>query len=220
MKPAARARILPVVILALAAAAVLKASDFWFGFASVQAQDNAITLVADDAPAAGASPPKDAQARREAPPPGLPPGEVERRILERLAQRRASLDIREAALTTREAVIAATEKRLDDRFAAFEIEREKLQSLRDENDASEAEEIKSLVSAYERMKPRDAAEIFNDLDEDILIPVAAGMRTQALAGVLAEMTPDKARILTKLLAERNQIDDALLEPRAVQRGGE
>ncbi len=59
-----------------------------------------------------------------------------------------------------------------------------------------------MSNAYERMKPRDAARIFEVLDEDILIPVAAGMRTQALAGVLAEMAPEKARALTVALANR------------------
>ena len=57
------------------------------------------------------------------------------------------------------------------------------------------------------MKPKDAAVIFNALDERILVPLAAGMRTQALSGVLAEMEPDNARRLTTLLAERNHVDD-------------
>jgi len=55
------------------------------------------------------------------------------------------------------------------------------------------------------MKPKDAAIIFNELETDILIKVASGMRTQALAGVLAEMNPENARLLTQLLATRNKI---------------
>ena len=50
------------------------------------------------------------------------------------------------------------------------------------------------------MKARDAAQIFDALDDDLMVSVATRMRTQALAGVLAEMTPARARILTKLLA--------------------
>ena len=51
------------------------------------------------------------------------------------------------------------------------------------------------------MKAKDAAVIFNALDQDILVSVSSRMRTQALAGVLAAMDPEKARALTVLLAE-------------------
>ncbi|MBT8473475.1 MAG: hypothetical protein KJN99_12775, partial [Marinicaulis sp.] len=82
-------------------------------------------------------------------------------------------------------------------------------------DANE-EEIDAMVRAYERMKAKDAAAIFNALNEDILVAVASGMRTQALAGVLADMEPDKARRLTILLAERNREPDANADEEAVE----
>ena len=59
------------------------------------------------------------------------------------------------------------------------------------------------------MKAKDAAIIFDALDEEILTSVASGMRTQSLAGVLAQMRPENARNLTKLLAERSKTDDQL-----------
>lgn len=137
------------------------------------------------------------------PSPDIAPGEVERRILERLAERRDALEARERDVALRESVIAAAEAKLDDRFAAFEAEREEIAALREERDAASTEEIEALVSAYEKMKARDAAAIFNELDEDIMVKVASSMRTQALAGVLAEMAPAKARGLTVMLADRN-----------------
>lgn len=137
------------------------------------------------------------------PSPDIAPGEVERRILERLAERRDALEARERDVALRESVIAAAEAKLDDRFAAFEAEREEIAALREERDAASTEEIEALVSAYEKMKARDAAAIFNELDEDIMVKVASSMRTQVLAGVLAEMAPAKARGLTVMLADRN-----------------
>lgn len=201
-------RLLPVAIAALGVVAALKLGDLWFGFDGASAQSS------DSQPSAMSVPvqSKDDEALDEAaqsepqdaPPPALPPGEVERRILEQLAARRAALEDREEELRTREAVIAAAERRLDDRIDKFEQARERLLSLRAEEDAKDAEKIEALIGAYERMKAKDAAVIFNALDEDIMLAVASGMRTQALAGVLSEMQPEKARRLTTMLADRER----------------
>lgn len=209
MSAASQTRLLPVVIVALGAFAALKAGDVWIGFSQASAGEKEPGLLFASSPAIaeqGAVAPVTQTAPVEAAAPELPPSEVERRILEKLAARRQALDAREAELDAREAIVAAAEKQLTERAADFTQQRDTLLALREEQAATETEEIAALVSAYEKMKPRDAAAIFDELDEDILVPVSAGMRTQALAGVLAEMRPEKARLLTRLLAERNSIE--------------
>ena len=207
MNGAAQARLLPVVVLALGLFALIKIGHVWIGFSAAGAAQSP-SFAVPQAGAADANAAAPVMEKGEAAAPDLGPGDVERRILERLASRRAALDEREQALDTREAVIAAAEKQLTARVGDYERARAELQQLRDEQESQDNEEIKALVSAYERMKAKDAAVIFDALDKDILVPVAAGMRTQALAGVLAEMQPDKARALTRLLADRNKPDDA------------
>ncbi|MEX0645566.1 MAG: hypothetical protein WD076_09660 [Parvularculaceae bacterium] len=197
----AHPRVLPVIILALVALAVVKAAGFWVGFPAAEAapQDDAITSISE-APLIV----------EEAPAPTAPESEPERRLLEQLAARRASLDAREEAIATREALLEVAEGRLEARFAALTNEEAKLAGLNAERHQREAEEFAELSNAYERMKPRDSARIFDVLEADILVPVAAGMRTQALSGVLAEMDPEKARELTRLLAERGRKEKAAL----------
>lgn len=191
-----RPQILPVVILALVLLAVLKANDLRLGFSGADAAPPSARAPADEAPAL-------AQA---APPPALPSSQsdAERRLLEQLAERRAQLDRRESELETRETLLAAMEARAEERFAALARREAELAEMEAREVARQAQEYAALSSAYERMKARDAAQIFDTLEEDILVPVAAGMRTQSLAGVLAEMKPDKARRLTILLAERSR----------------
>ena len=204
MSAAARARLLPAVIVALAVAAALKVGDLWLGFDGASAQTQPLTAMIEaqqQAETAKTEP-------QDAPPPELQSSEVERRILEQLADRRTALEMREQALDTREAVIAAAEIRLEESIAEFRQERERLLALRSDQEAQDAAQIEALISAYERMRSKDAAAIFNALDEDILVAVASGMRTQALAGALAEMQPEKARQLTILLAERERIGAA------------
>ena len=134
--------------------------------------------------------------------PQIDRSETDRRILEQLAARRSALEVREAALDAREDLIDAAQERLRVNLEMVHAEQAALAALREERDAAADEEIEALINAYERMKARDAAAIFDSLDETILVPVAAGMRTQALAGALAEMQPDNARRLTILLANR------------------
>ena len=205
MKNAARARLLPVIALALAVFAGLRATNVWFGFADADAQDETAEVLGATAVTAAAVAVTDSAVAPDAAPASETAGEVERRILENLSERRALIDQQEKDLAARQAVLAATEQRLEEKIAAFQEERAALLELREAQAADDAEGIASVVSAYERMKAKDAAAIFNALDEDVLLPIAAGMRTQALAGVLAEMTPDKARRLTTLLTERNSV---------------
>lgn len=178
-----RVRFAPVLLTALVAFALLRAAGLWVSFSSADAQEPA-------APAPQ-SPVADAK-----------PSVTSERLIEQLAARKTELDARESELDTREAVLKAAELRLDASIKAFRKERDDA-ALAENNRAAAAQgDIGRLSDAYARMKPRDAARVFEVLDEDILVPVAAGMRTQSLAPVLAEMSSEKARALTILLANR------------------
>ncbi len=196
-----------LLVVCLGVFGVLKLLGVYFFFSGAEAQLPAspipAPLIADDNQRAASQSS-----------PAIAPGEVERRILERLAARRAALEEREQEIALRASVIAAAEAKLEDRFAAFERERAEIAALREEREAASTEEIEALVSAYEKMKARDAAAIFNDLDDDIMLTVASRMRTQALAGVLSEMAPAKARSLTVMLADRGSDIASTLEPTA------
>ncbi len=197
-----RPRMIPLLIAALGIFAALKFVGVAVGVSTADAQTPSPADAAESV-APAATGPNDSPAAAV---PDLAPGEAERRILERLAARRQQLDQREEDLKVREAVIAAAELKLQRRLVEFEREFTEIAALRAEREAAAAEEVEALVSAYERMNARDAAAIFNALDEDIMLAVAASMRTQALAGVLAEMDPDRARSLTVLLAKRGRPD--------------
>jgi flagellar motility protein MotE (MotC chaperone) len=180
-----RVRLTPVLMTAVFALAALKAAGLWIDFSSAGAEETA-------APAVIASPLR-------------PRSETEDRLLEQLSARTKELDAREAELDTRQSVIAAAELRLEAAIKSLQQEKEAI-ALSDQGRARDRrDEIGALSSAYERMKARDAARIFEVLDADILLAVAAGMRTQSLAGVLAEMAPERAKQLTVALANREEV---------------
>jgi len=133
----------------------------------------------------------------------LPTG-AERAILERLQQRRQELDSRAQELDVREDLIKSAEKRMDAKIAELkEVEAQIKQATDQKNDAEKAH-LKGLVTMYENMKPRDAAKIFNGLDPNVLLEVAAQINPRTMADIVAQMSSDVAQRLTVELAEQAQ----------------
>jgi flagellar motility protein MotE (MotC chaperone) len=127
-------------------------------------------------------------------------GGSEAELLDRLGERRDSLDAREKELEMRMALVEAAEKRLDERTETLKAIEAKINALVDEKKASENEQFASIVAMYETMKPKEAATIFNQLDMGVLMRVAKAMNPRKMAPVLAKMDPLKAKSLTAGLA--------------------
>lgn len=155
------------------------------------------------APAA-ARPPAPPAARAAAPaePPASPPvSEAERNALQDLRERRKQLDERAAKLDERETIITAAETRLTERVAQLTALQTKLEQLDKLRHDREEENWRGLVKTYEAMRPRDAAAIFNDLDNALLIQVLDRMKEAKAAAILAAMSPERARAATTQLAQ-------------------
>jgi flagellar motility protein MotE (MotC chaperone) len=58
-----------------------------------------------------------------------------------------------------------------------------------------------LVKSYEAMKPKDAATIFNGMEDKLLTDIAKTMKPATLAAVLSSMVPKRAEALTRMLAD-------------------
>lgn len=121
-------------------------------------------------------------------------------VLSSLTHRRAELDARERALAMRENLLSAGEGRVDQKIAALKTLQTQIQGLLVQRDDAQKAQIASLVKTYSTMKPKDAARIFNTLSDDVLLPVAKGMKSDVLAPVIAAMNSDAAQKLTVKLA--------------------
>jgi flagellar motility protein MotE (MotC chaperone) len=133
-------------------------------------------------------------------------------VLTSLTRRRHQLDGRAQQIAMRENVLAAAERRVDNKIAelrALQIEIQKLLGLRD---VEAQKQFDSLVKTYSAMKPKDAARIFNLLDDDIRVAVAQKMKSDVLAPVLAAMQSEEAQKLTLRLADRLKVTPPALTP--------
>jgi flagellar motility protein MotE (MotC chaperone) len=128
-------------------------------------------------------------------------------VLSSLAKRRATLDTREADIEMRSQVLAAAEARVDSKITSLKQLQDQIATLLGQRDEAEKAQLASLVKTYTAMKPKDAARIFNNLSDDVLVPVAQAMKSDVLAPVLANMSADNAQKLTMKLAGRLKLPD-------------
>jgi flagellar motility protein MotE (MotC chaperone) len=153
--------------------------------------------------------PVEAQAETPADAP-MSKGEIA--VLERLSERREELAKRSAALDTREQLLSAAEKRVEDRIAELKALEEKINAQIATSDEQNNEQIVALVSMYEGMKPKDAARIFERLDMGVLLDVVKRMQPRKMSAILAAMDPVVAQDLTVELATGDRLSDLPLLP--------
>ncbi|WP_169545224.1 MotE family protein [Sneathiella aquimaris] len=212
-------RILPVTVIAMLLVFGLKLGSVWtdaqnvifnLSISEVQAKDekkdepDAKTEAAGTDTAAKA----DDQATEEDRPASvnvtdLSESEIE--VLQRLVERRDALDQRDKELDLRDNLLRATETRIDEKISKLKEIESTIQDLLKTYDDQQLKKLKSLVSIYEKMKPKDAARIFNSLDMDVLLDVTGLMKESKLAAILGNMNGERAKKLTVELATQKQL---------------
>jgi flagellar motility protein MotE (MotC chaperone) len=125
---------------------------------------------------------------------------TQKALLARLSERRTELEALEAELDMRSALVDAAEKRLEERAAAVSAMEAQIGALVAEKKAMDEEQLKTIISMYETMKPKEAAAVFNTLDIDVLLRVARNMNPRKMAPIMARMDTARADELTVRLA--------------------
>jgi len=195
-------RLLPAVIATVGMVLAVKSVGFAI---EARAQDSAAQADAQaPAPAAQAAPSDAADASDDSE--NASASEVD--VLTSLSKRRAELDARAADLSNREALLEAAEKRVDAKIADLKSLQTQIQQMLGQRDAEAQKQLDALVKTYSSMKPKDAARIFNTLDDHVLLAVAGEMKPDVLGAILAAMSPDAAEKLTEKLADRLKMPDA------------
>jgi len=125
-------------------------------------------------------------------------------VVNSLTRRRRELDMRENQLNTQANILAATEARVDAKIAQLKQLQAQINGIVNQRDEDQKRQIASLIKTYgpDGMKPARAAAIFNNLPDEVLIPVAQGMKPGDLGAILAAMNSEAAQRLTVKLANR------------------
>jgi flagellar motility protein MotE (MotC chaperone) len=144
--------------------------------------------------------------------------QYEIQVLRSLSERRTKLDTREASMDTREMTISAAENRLNDQISELKRLEGSIETLLASLDDKNDEQLASLVKVYESMKPKDAARIFNSLDDQLMLGLADRMKPASMAAVLADMDGARARTLTQLMAQKTEPPETIDELEARTNG--
>ncbi len=212
-------RLLPLTITAMTALLGVKCTGLVLAAAPAMpatSSQPAPTPVAPPVAAAEKKPDGVAAAALPAAPAPMP-SEAERRVLLDLRKRHDELDAREAAMRTQASVLAAAGQKLDQRVGELKSLQTRLEQLDAERRQREDRDWQGLVTVYEKMKPREAARIFDDMEMPVLVKLVDRMKEAKAAAILAAMRPDKARETTTELAAMRQRRDAEA-PEAKQEG--
>ncbi len=126
-------------------------------------------------------------------------------LLQQLAERRETLDVRTRATEKQRALLKAAEARIDQKVRELKSMQATIEQLIKTYDEQQEAKIRSLVKIYENMKPKDAARIFEELDMETLLLVAERMKERKLAPIMAKLNPTKAKDITEELARLRQV---------------
>ncbi|MEM6490857.1 MAG: hypothetical protein AAF684_02985, partial [Pseudomonadota bacterium] len=137
--------------------------------------------------------------------PSLTQSEID--VLQALKARRDEIDALERQVLQREALLESAERRVEEKIADLGTQREEIQSLLRQADEEREAQIQSMVRVYEIMKPKAAAEIWNELELPVLLDVISRMKERRVAEILANVRPQRAEEITIRLLSRSDLPE-------------
>lgn len=106
---------------------------------------------------------------------------------------------RERELDRRETELRALEHELDDKLEQLQALERKMQNLIDSASTIQDDKMRHLVDVYSNMKPKQAAQVLETLEESIAVRILAGMSGRKAGEILSSVRADKAAQLSEAL---------------------
>jgi flagellar motility protein MotE (MotC chaperone) len=158
-----------------------------------------------------------------------PPNAATPQAAEEQARRSFELNRRETELSAREQAIKELEADLNARLAAAEKSKAELKDLVSRNEAILEEQkavqeqrkveeealkdarVEHLVLAFKGMKPEQAGQLVNSLDDAVAVSILSAMPGSQAGKILAMVQPEKAARLIKSISESRLDPKTILE---------
>lgn len=131
--------------------------------------------------------------------------EEEVKVLQSLSKRREELEKRERNIDQREKLLQAAEKKVDEKVVELEKIRKEIETLLSKQTKMQDGRVAQLVKIYESMKPKDAANIFNEMPTDVLLGIFDKMSERKIAPILAAMDTARARDISARIAQQRAL---------------
>jgi flagellar motility protein MotE (MotC chaperone) len=119
-----------------------------------------------------------------------------------LQQKEADIQRREELLKEKEEHIAKVEKEVEQKVKDLLAIQKEIQASRNEKQESQNTKVRSLAKIYGTMKPKEAAKLFENLDDKLVMGIISTMTPDEAAAILALMEVKKAAKISEALSGR------------------
>jgi flagellar motility protein MotE (MotC chaperone) len=116
------------------------------------------------------------------------------------AERKRELDEREAELSRAEAELAEQKSELEKKMLELEQTRRSISSVLEDRVKTDEQRLETLVQMYSKMRPPQAAKIFETMDEGLVIEIIGRMKKDVAANIMNLIKPEKAQIFSEKFA--------------------
>ena len=154
---------------------------------------NSLFAMVRQAQAAGLIGNNDAPANATAPEDKCPDA-VDPKLRETLERRQSELDHRQEELN-------AMESRVNDKLEEMQALEGRIKMMLKDAQTLQDEKLRHLVDVYTNMKPKQAAQVLETLNEQTAVRILAGMRGRQAGEILTNVTPEKAARLSEMLTK-------------------
>ena len=124
-------------------------------------------------------------------------------LLKAIQAREAQISEREAYIDRRMQTLAVAEQRIREQMSALTEAESKLSATLSLADNATEEDVARLTEVYQRMKPADAAGIFETMDIQFAAGFFSRMRPESSAAIMANLPADLAYSISVVMAGRN-----------------
>lgn len=124
-------------------------------------------------------------------------------IAEALMEEKATLKDKQLAMVERETVLEALEKTLDQKIENLEETKKSIEEQLAKIDKIANNDIAHLIAMYETMKPKKAAEIFNNMAPSFAAGFLIDMNSTRAGLIMSEMETQKSYEVSLVIASRN-----------------
>lgn len=119
-----------------------------------------------------------------------------------LQQKELDIQRREDQLKEKEDHLAKVEKEVEQKIKELLAVQKEIQASRNEKQESENAKVRSLAKIYGTMKPKEAAKLFENLDDKLVMGIISTMTPDEAAAILALMDVKKAAKISEALSGR------------------
>ncbi len=120
--------------------------------------------------------------------------------LQKLNERKKSLDAREQELAHQEEEIQKQRSEIDLRLVELKELRGQISTVLDDRVKVDDQKVEILVQTYSNMKPPQAAKILESMDEDLAVEILGRMKKKNAADVMNLIKPEKAQMISEKFA--------------------